>query len=261
MTSSAPAVSLDLAAPHIALVTINRPEARNAVNGEVTSALRRIVDETERRPDIWAVVLTGAGGKAFCAGADLKEVGAGRLRSLMDQRNGFAGFVHAERRKIWIAAVEGFALAGGFELVLACDLAIASETSTFGLPEVKRGLVASAGGMYRAARALPKKIAIELVATGRELSAQRAFDLGLLSALVPQSGALAAAISLAEEICANSPLAVRESVGVARLAEDLTDAELRRLSEEAQDRIVLTEDFQEGPRAFVEKRAPIWQGR
>ncbi|MCP3731229.1 enoyl-CoA hydratase-related protein [Sphingomonas sp. MG17] len=261
MTPVTSPVALDRVAQHVAVVTIDRPDARNAINGAVTQTLRDIVDEIERDPEVWVVVLTGAGGKAFSAGADLREVGAGRIQSLMDPDYGFAGFVHAPRRKVWIAAIEGFALAGGFELVLACDLAVASETSSFGLPEVKRGLIASAGGLYRIARALPKKVAIELVATSGQLSAGRAFELGLLSRLAPAGGALATAIGLAEEICANSPLAVRESVAVARAADDLTEAQLRQASEAAQARIVLTEDFKEGPRAFVEKRAPVWVGR
>lgn len=256
-----PSVVLARPLAHVAVVTINRPSARNAVNGDVTRAMRTIVDETEDDPDTWVVLLTGAGGQAFSAGADLKEVGAGRIQSLMDEQNGFAGFVHAKRRKLWIAAVEGYALAGGFEMVLACDLVIASTGSSFGLPEVTRGLVASAGGLYRAPRALPRNVAIELVATGRTMTAARAYEVGLLNSVVPPGEALPAALALADEICRNAPLAVRESIGVARLAADLTDVELRRRSEAAQMRIVQTYDFQEGPRAFMEKRAPVWEGR
>ena len=261
MSSSAPTVSISRIGPHIDLVTIERPEARNAVNVDVTKAMRQIVNQTEIDPDCSVVILTGAGGQAFCAGADLREVAAGQIATLMDPQAGFAAFVYAERKKVWIAAVEGFALAGGFELVLACELAVASENSTFGLPEVRRGLVAAAGGAYRIATLLPPKIGIELVATGRSISAQRAYELGLLSALVPQGMALKAAIRLAEEICANAPVAVQESVAIAKCAGELAEAELRIRSAEALDRVSRTEDFQEGARAFLEKRSPVWRGQ
>src|SRR3712207_6135663 len=165
------AVLFELAAPHVALVTINRPDARNAVNGAVAQGLEAAVDRVERDPEIWAAVLTGAGPHAFCAGADLKEVSAGRSMTLSRERGGFAGFVRAERTKLWIAAAQGHALAGGLELLLACDLAVAAETATFGLPEVKRSLVAGAGGVFRLPRALPKAIALQMIATGEPVSA------------------------------------------------------------------------------------------
>lgn len=247
--------------PHVVLVTINRPAARNAVNGDVALGLEAAINASESDPDIWAVVLTGAGSQAFSAGADLKEVSLGRMNALYTSRGGFAGFVHAPRTKPWIAAVNGFAVAGGFEIALACDMIVAAEDASFGLPEVKRGLLAAAGGLYRLPRTLPRQLANELISTGSTIAAQRCRELGLVNRIAARSGAVAAASELAAEICVNAPLAVRESLQVARQCFDLSDEELRRRSETAQDRIMLTEDFQEGPKAFVEKRAPIWQGR
>lgn len=247
---------------HVALVTIDRPQARNAVDGEVAKGLDRAVRQTEQDPDIWAVILTGAGDQAFCAGADLKAVAAGQVDSLFTAEGGFAGFVHHSlRTKPWIAAVNGFALAGGTEIALACDFVIASQTAVFGLPEVKRGLIAAAGGVYRLVRALPRALALELIATGAPLDAERAYVHGLVNRVVAQDALMAEALRFAEAICANAPIAVRESLGIARHAHGLPDAALRQLSEQAAQRIRLTEDFQEGPRAFIEKRQPRWRGR
>jgi len=253
-------VSLRALGNHVALVTIDRPEARNAVSGAVAAGLDRVLAETEADPEVWAVVLTGAGGKVFSAGADLKEVARGNIASLSTPGGGFAGFVHAARTKPWIAAVEGLALAGGFEIVLACDLVVASEGSAFGLPEVSRGLVAAAGGLYRLPRALPRALAIELILTGARLDAERAAALGLVNAVVPAGKAVERAAALATSICANAPLAVRESLAIARQAAELDEPALRALSAAAQERLSRTEDFAEGPCAFVEKRPPRWRG-
>ena len=255
------AVLFELAEPHIALVTINRPEARNAVNGAVAAGLEAAVERVEADPELWAVVLTGAGPHAFCAGADLKAVSAGQSASLATEKGGFGGFTRAQRSKLWIAAAQGHALAGGLELLLACDLAIAAEGATFGLPEVKRGLVAAAGGVFRLPRALPKAIALHMIATGDPISAATALQHGLVNAVVPAAEVLETARALARRITANAPIAVRESLAIARQATELDEETLWRLSRAASDRMKLTEDFQEGPRAFVEKRAPRWTGR
>jgi|SRR5882762_3629596 len=258
----APAVvTVETPAAHVRLVTLRRPEARNAVNGAVALALERIVHEIEADPDAWVVVLTGAGGQAFCSGADLKEVSGGRLESLWTPDGGFAGFVRAPRSKVWIAAVDGLALAGGFEIALACDLIVASADAAFGLPEVTRGLIAAAGGLYRLPRSLPRALAYELIATGERLAADRALAFGLVNRVVPKDRTLAEALALADSIAANAPIAVRESLKIARLAVDLDEATLSSLSDEAQQRMMQTEDFHEGPRAFIEKRVPRWQGR
>lgn len=248
-------------APHIELVTLNRPAARNAISAAVTEKLSAIVADTEADDDIWAVVLTGAGGVAFCAGADLKEVSLGGMSRLYRPIGGFAGFVEAPRTKPWIAAVDGFALAGGFELVLTCDLCVASERSTFGLPEVTRGLIAAAGGIYRLTRAIPRAIAHELIATGAKIEAPRALELGLINRMTKPGEAVRVAVELATAICNNAPLAVRESLKIARQAADLDDPTLMRLSIEAQARLSETEDYAEGPRAFLERRKPHWVGR
>jgi len=254
-------VTIEILVPHVALVTIRRPEARNSVNGAVAAGLDQAIKRIEADPDIWVSVLTGEGGVAFCAGADLKTVSAGRMEDLYTTDGQFAGFVKHPRTKIWIAAVEGFAVAGGFELALACDMIVASDNSLFSLPEVMRGLVAAAGGVYRLVRAMPRALALELIATGDRLPAARAAELGLINRVVPQGEAVAQAVALAEQICANAPIAVRESIQVARRAYDMDDDALFALSLEAQDRVMTTEDFVEGPLAFIEKRAPRWKGR
>jgi enoyl-CoA hydratase/carnithine racemase len=219
------------------------------------------VHDTEKDPNVWVVILTGAGDIAFSAGADLKAVSQGGGSALGTAQGGFAGFVHQPRTKPWIAAVNGFALAGGCEIMLSCDLVVAVEEAAFGLPEVKRGLVAGAGGLYRLPRALPKAIALELIMTGAHFDAKRALHYGLVNRLVPRAQLMDEALKLANAICENAPIAVRESLRVARQALDHTDAELRDLSAVASRTVAATEDYKEGPRAFIEKRAPRWVGR
>lgn len=254
-------VLFEVVAPHVALVTINRPEARNAVNGAVAAGLEAAVERIEADPDIWVAILTGAGGIAFCAGADLKEVSGGRGSALATANGGFAGFVRAKRSKLWIAAVQGHALAGGLEILLSCDLSVAAETATLGVPEVKRSLVAGAGGVFRLPRAVPKAIALEMIATGDPISAVRAEQIGLVNKVVPAGEVVAAALALARRVTVNAPVAVGLSLGVARQAYDLTEAELWEVCGAASSAVRETEDFKEGPRAFVEKRAPKWVGR
>lgn len=246
---------------HVAIVTLNRPAACNAINGATARALEAAIQATEADATIWAVVLTGAGGKVFSAGADLKEVASGNVESLWTDAGGFAGFVHAQRTKPWIAAVEGLAIAGGCEIALACELIVASEGGAFGLPEVSRGLAAAAGGLYRLVRALPRAIALDLILTGERISTERAAELGLVSRLAPRGRALEVALERAAAIVCNAPLAVRESLLVARRAFDLQDCELRALSDKVQQRLQTTADFHEGAVAFVEKRPPRWTGQ
>jgi len=246
---------------HVALVTLNRPEVRNAVNGELAQGLEAIVLDTEADPEVWAVVLTGAGHGVFCAGADLKEVSAGRGEQLFTARGGFAGFVYAERRKPWIAAVNGKALAGGCEIVLACDLVVASDDAAFGLPEVTRGLIAAAGGLIRLPRALPRNLALELAMTGDPMDVRRAEMHGLVNRVVPAGQVVDEALVLARRINRNAPLAVRESLQIARVAAELSEADARALTLAARERVMRSEDYKEGPLAFIEKRAPHWMGR
>jgi enoyl-CoA hydratase/carnithine racemase len=168
---------------HIAVVTLNRPEARNAVNGLVVNALDSIVADSEADNDIRAVVLASSHEKVFCAGADLAEISRGNVHLLLTERGGFAGLVRAPRTKPWIAAVEGAAFAGGCEIALSCDMIVASENARFGVPEVKRGLFAAGGAPYRFMSTLPRNIALELLATGDPITADRAYALGLVNRL------------------------------------------------------------------------------
>jgi enoyl-CoA hydratase len=244
----------------VAVLTINRPEARNAVNGDVASGMEAAIDRFEADDDTWVAVLTGAG-PVFCAGADLKAISSGNAAALNTKRGGFGGFASRERTKPVIAAVNGPALAGGSEIVLACDLIVASTEARFGLPEVKRSLVAGAGGLFRLPRALPRAIAMEAVLTGDPFDAQRAYDLGFINELVEPGKAVDAAVALAERICANAPIAVRESRKVLLEGVMADDDTAWKLTNEAFARVAQTEDFSEGPRAFIEKRAPEWKGR
>jgi enoyl-CoA hydratase/carnithine racemase len=246
---------------HIAVITLNRPEVRNAVNPELAAAIEWLVKRVEADDAIRVAILTSSNDRVFCAGADLAAISSGRGAGIATKDGGFAGFVDAKRDKPWIAAVKGYALAGGGELCLACDMIVASDDAKFGLPEVKRGLFAGAGGVHRLPRALPRNIALELIATGESLDAQRAYELGLVNRLAPTDGVLAAALELARAIAVNAPVSVRESLKVARLSGEATDAELRKLSGEATMRVMTTADAREGPRAFLEKRAPQWTSR
>ncbi len=246
---------------HIAVVTLNRPHARNAVSRALAQGLDRAVKAVEADASVRVVILTGAG-SVFCAGADLKEMAAGdepHARSTPD--GGFAGFVFAPRRKLWIAAVNGPALAGGFEIVLACDTAIAARNASFGLPEVKRGLSAAAGGIFRLPRRVPLGVALEMIATGDPIDAAQAQRLGLVSRVVEPAQVLPEALALAARVAANAPLAVEWSLEVARQAADFDETELRRQAKDVTQRILATEDAVEGPRAFAERRAPQWKGR
>jgi len=252
---------------HVLLVTLNRPDARNAVNVELTRGVGVALDHAEDDAGTWVVVVTGAGDRAFCAGADLKAVASGAFAAAEDERFerwGFAGYVSHAISKPTIAAVNGFALGGGTEIVLASDLAVAADTATFGLPEVKRGIYAGAGGAFRLPRQIPPKVAMEAILTGQPLSAQRALELGLVNRVVPLTSLLDEAMALADAICTNAPLAVQVSKRIARGITDAhvaaEDADWARSAAEAQV-LMRSDDAREGMRAFAEKRAPIWQGK
>lgn len=245
---------------HLAVITLNRPEARNAVNGEVANRMEAILDDYEADEQLWAAILT-AKGRAFCAGADLKEIAAGHGRELITKRGGFAGLTRRERTKPLIAAITGSALAGGTEIALACDMIVCAETTEFGLPEAKRSLVAAAGGLFRLPRAIGMAPALEAIMTGDSLPAARAYQLGMVNVMVPEEDVMKSAIALAERVIAAAPVAVRESRGVAIQAFTEPDDELWRASNSAFKRNAATEDYKEGPRAFIEKRPPVWKGR
>jgi enoyl-CoA hydratase len=243
-----------------AVVKINRPEARNAVNGAVAEGIEGAIDQIESDDSVWVGIITGEP-PVFCAGADLKEINAGNAGGLATARGGFAGIVQRERSKPMIAAVDGPALAGGTEIVLSCDLVVASTTATFGIPEVKRSLVAGAGGLFRLGRKIPLNVAMELTLTGDPIDATRAHHFGLVNRLVEPGQALDAAIALAEQICANAPVAVRESRKIVLEATNAPDDVGWRMSAEGMGVAMTSEDFSEGLTAFIEKRPPVWKGR
>ena len=245
---------------HVAVITINRPEARNAVNGEVARGIEEAIDRLEKDSDLWIGILTGVP-PVFSAGADLKEINAGRAGDLNTKRGGFAGITTRERTKPVIAAVDGPALAGGTEICLACDLIVASTSARFGIPEVKRCLVAAGGGLFRLPRKVPFNIAMELALTGDPIEAERAHHFGLVNYLTEPGQALERAKALAQQIEANAPVAVRATrrVVLAAATEDETTG--WRLSAEAFAEALSSEDNKEGLMAFIEKRPPEWKGR
>src|ERR1700722_540443 len=209
---------------NLALITINRPEARNAINGAVASGMEAAIDRLEADDALWVGVITGTG-PVFCAGADLKGAPPGRASGLATERGGFGGMTRRERTKPLIAAVDGLALAGGCEIALSCDLIVASTGSGFGIPEVKRSLIAGAGGLFRLPRALPLHIAMEMAVTGDPISAESAARFGLVNQLVEPGTALEAALALAGRITINAPIAVRISRRVVLAAHSANDDE------------------------------------
>ncbi|MEX3689838.1 crotonase/enoyl-CoA hydratase family protein [Paraburkholderia sp. BR14263] len=242
----------------IQILTINRPEARNACTKAVAEAIAAALDELEQRDDLRLAIITGAGG-TFCAGMDLKGFLEGERPSLPGR--GFAGLTEAPPRKPLIAAAEGYALAGGFEVVLASDLVVAANNAQFGLPEVKRGLCAAAGGLLRLQQQVPERIAMELVLTGDMFGAQRAFEFGLVNRLTAPGEALAGALELAQKIVANGPLAVAASKRVMRESRDWSSAQMFARQREITDPVFASADAREGAAAFAEKRKAVWQGR
>ncbi len=246
---------------HVEILTINRPEARNAINGAVSQALSAIFDELTDDDDAWVVVLTGAGEKAFSAGMDLKAFSSGEGASIIGATGGFAGVTKRQFPKPLIAAVNGSALAVGFEIMLSCDLVVAADHATFGVPECKRGLIAGAGALIRMPKRLPMAIALELAMTGDAIDAQRALSLGLVNRLVPGDRLIDEALTLAERIAENAPLAVRYSKDVIKQSADVPEAEGWKINDAAVAVVFSSADAMEGPVAFAEKRPPRWQGK
>lgn len=248
----------------LAVITLNRPEARNAVNNDLAVDMEAALDRLESDDGVWVGILaantSGQSSPVFCAGADLKAVNS-RSGSLATERGGFAGFVYRERRKPVIAAVDGLATAGGCEIVLAADLVVASDRSAFGLAEVKRNLIAAAGGLFRLPRAIGKGPAMEAILTGEPLPAQRAYELGLVNRVVGPGAVLDEAIAIGTRIAAAAPLAVQASRRVVLASADLSEGELKEMSATEVAAIMRSEDLKEGLQAFIEKRPPVWKGR
>jgi len=242
----------------ILTIILNRPAAKNAANKALAEGVAAAIDELENNPELRVAILTGAGG-TFCSGMDLKAFVTGELPVV--EGRGFAGICEYAGKKPLIAAVEGYALAGGFEVAISCDLIVAAEDSKFGIPEVKRGLAAGAGGLAKLPKQIPSRIAKELALTGDFISAQRAYDLGLINQVVPSGTALEAAKALARKIAANGPLAVAASKQVVDQAQDWGNDEMFARQNVLLQPIFTSEDAIEGATAFAEKRAPQWKGR
>lgn len=238
----------------VATVTLNRPEQRNAINVAVCDAIRAVFDQIEGDPDIRATVFTGQGGM-FSAGMDLKAFAAGDGDKILFGEHGFGGFVKRVRTKPVIAAVEGAALAGGFEMMLACDIVVAGQTAAFGLPEPKLGLFAGAGGAMRLAARIPRVHANEILLTGRTFDTAKADRFGLLNAVVPDGNATTVAQGIAAEIAQNAPLSISATIKIAGGDPEDWSANDRMIAEIGQ-----SADSKEGARAFIEKRKPVWRG-
>ncbi|MEU8320393.1 crotonase/enoyl-CoA hydratase family protein [Nonomuraea sp. NPDC048881] len=242
---------------NVAVITINRPKARNAINGAVARGIAEALDAFDARPEISAYVLTGAGG-TFCAGMDLKGFLSGDV-PLVEGR-GFGGIAEAPPKKPLVAAVEGYALAGGFELALSCDVIVASSESTFGLPEPKRGLVAGAGGIMRLPRRIPYHVAMEIALTGDHYPASRLYELGLVNRITEPGAALEGALELARKIAANAPLALAATKKVIIESQDWPLEEMFKRQGAIINPVFGSKDAMEGAAAFAEKRAPQWKG-
>jgi enoyl-CoA hydratase len=252
-----PAAVLTEVSDGVAVITINRPEARNAVNGEVARGIAGAISELDASKDVQVLVLTGAGG-TFSAGMDLKGFLSGDSPAFGE--GGFGGIVQRPPVKPVIAAVEGYALAGGFELVLACDLVVASEAAKFGLPEVRRSLVAGAGGLLRLPRRIPYHVAMEIALTGEHYPAERLYAAGLVNRLVPAGQALDAARELAGRIALGGPLALIATKRVIIESADWPSDEAFQRQGEIITPVFTSADAREGAMAFAEKRPPVWRG-
>jgi enoyl-CoA hydratase len=254
--SEAPMVLIDKH-EEVLVVTINRPDQRNAVNMEVARLIAEAMDTLDADPELRVAVLTGAGG-GFSSGMDLKGFASGERPYVGDR--GFAGITRRAARKPLIAAVEGFAVAGGLEIALACDLIVVARDAKLGLPEAKRAIVPASGGLLRLPRILPRAIAVELALTGDPITAERAYELGMINRLCEPGEALSAALALAATITANGPLAIAAIKRILTESLDWPDAEFFKRQADISEPVFASEDAREGARAFTEKRAPIWSG-
>jgi enoyl-CoA hydratase len=242
----------------VMIVTINRPQAKNAMNKAAAEGIAAAMDELDSNPELRVGILTGAAG-GFCSGMDLKGFISGELPVV--EGRGFGGLTEAQPKKPLIAAVEGFALAGGFELAIACDLIVVANNAKLGIPEVKRGLVAAAGGLIKLPKQIPPRLAMEFALTGEPIDAQRGYDIGLVNKVVEPGQALEAAKELARKICANGPLAVATSKQVIVESAEWSAEEMVAKQGALTFPVFISEDAIEGATAFAEKRAPNWKGK
>jgi enoyl-CoA hydratase len=242
----------------VLIITLNRPDARNAVNLAVAEGIASALEVLDGDDDLTVGVLTGAG-KGFSAGMDLKAFVTGERPWVGDR--GFAGIVRRSARKPLIAAVEGFAMAGGLEIALACDLLVASRDARLAIPEVKRSLVAAGGALRRLPQRLPLGVALEMALTGEPISAQRGYELGLVNRVTEPGGAVDAALELAAAIARNGPLALDATKEIVYAQRDWGDVDFWDEQAKISDPVFASEDAREGATAFSEKREPVWRGR
>lgn len=245
----------------ILIVTICREIAANTINPETSFLLDKALNEAEADDSVRAVILTGAGDRFFCAGQDLKCLASGNSKGCVIPGHGWAGITERNFSKPLLAAINGYALGGGTEIALTCDLVVAAESASFGLPEVKRGIFAAGGGAIRIAHAVPKAAAMEILLTGDPISAQKALEIGLINYVVPSSELLERTVALAERVAANAPLSLKYTKQLYMKALTSPESEAFEMSELIKKVIFNTEDSKEGPLAFIEKRQPKWTGK
>ena len=244
----------------VLIVTINREERRNAIDPETSAMMEQILNDAEQNPEVGAIIITGTGDRSFCSGEDLAAYDEnGTCQTIM--AHGFAGITERLSAKPIICAANGTAVAGGLEFALACDIIVASENARFGLSEVKVGFLATSGGLIRLPNIIPKKIASEMVLTGKLIDAQRAYEVGLVNYVVPREQVMDKAMELAEIIAANAPISLKLSKEIFHVATQCSFEDAQRYCNRCWDYIEKTEDAVEGPKAFLEKRKPDWKGR
>ena len=248
----------------IAYLTINRPDVMNALHPPACVEMSQVWDDFAADPEAWVAIVTGAGERAFSAGMDLRYRNQTDGERVAMPASGFGGLTNPRERAISkpiIAAVNGYALGGGLEMAMACDIILASDTATFGLPEAKRGILPGAGGMHRLPRQIPFRVALGYMLTGRSMSADEAYRWGLINEVVPAADLMETAKKWALEILDCAPLSVRAIKQAATLGLDMSLEEAYNTRFPAQEAMQGSEDSREGPRAFGERRKPVWTGR